>query len=779
MTELAGQQFGNYKLISYLGDGAFADVYLGEHVYLKKPVAVKVLRVQLPNSDRESFFTEARTVASLIHPHIVQVLDCGVEQHIPYLVMNYASHGSLRQRHPDHSILAPSTVLSYVKQIASALQYAHDRKLIHRDVKPHNILLGPHDELWLSDFGLVIIDHSTMSRIRENTGGTPGYMAPEQFIGRTCPASDQYALAVMAYEWLCGKRPFRGSYSELFNQHTFASVPSLREKMPTISPAIEKVVLTALAKEPHQRFANVQAFADALERAYLPPVAGFDRSAPSTQKALPPVAKQPPAISVAFDTSTPTVLNRMKSFPSAQDAIAFAPDMISSAAEDKHAPGFSKTPDLPVAMFKEPNTPMPSVPPNISFKEPNTPMPLVPPPASFREPNTPMPVVPQVLQLPQVPPQLQAPPRRKISRRRVLLGLGGVLVLVSGGAIAWEFASHANSSTVTPSQGIKVLSHPTTATTPPTATPTSVPVGTPIQTYRGQKSGVRAAVWSPDGQFIASGGEDNTVRIWYAASGKEIPSSPYKGHSGKVTTVAWSPDGRFIASGGEDKTVHVWNASSGKVLLSVPYSQHQATVRSVAWSPDGKFIASGSEDETVHVWDAASGSDLPFSPYRDHIGKVISVAWSPNGALIASASLDSTVQVWNSTNGIRSYSFTPPAAPRPLGERALAWSPDGKYIVSGGDNNIVYVWDTTARQMAFALSDFANSIQSVAWSPDGKYFAAASFDGTVKVWSFATRKLMLTYRHHTNQVWSVAWSPNGHYIASASVDGTVQLWKPL
>ena len=158
-----------------------------------------------------------------------------MRQHVPYLVMNYASHGTLRQRHPDHTILLPTIVLSYVKQIASALQYAHDRKLIHRDVKPDNILLVPEDELWLSDFGLATIAHSSMSQITENIAvGTPDYMAPEQFSGKACPASDQYALAVMAYAWLCGERPFQGSYSytELRNQHIYGCPSFARRNLP-------------------------------------------------------------------------------------------------------------------------------------------------------------------------------------------------------------------------------------------------------------------------------------------------------------------------------------------------------------------------------------------------------------------------------------------------------------------------------------------------------------------------------------------------------------------
>ena len=183
MTDRVGQQFGNYKLTHYLGSGAFADVYEGEHVYLKKSVAIKVLRMQLPNRDGESFLNEARTVANLEHPHIVQVLDYGVyEEHVPYLVMNYASHGTLRQRHPDHTILSPTIVLSYVKQIASALQYAHDKKLIHRDVKPANILLGSKDELLLSIWPRHNCSQLNVPDHGKYCVGTPDYMAPEQFV---------------------------------------------------------------------------------------------------------------------------------------------------------------------------------------------------------------------------------------------------------------------------------------------------------------------------------------------------------------------------------------------------------------------------------------------------------------------------------------------------------------------------------------------------------------------------------------------------------------------
>src|SRR5579862_3255214 len=155
MAEREGQQFGNYRLTRLLGKGAFAEVYLAEQVYLGTEAAVKVLHTQLANeAEVEKFRLEARTIATLVHPNIVRVLDFGVQQGTPYLLMDYAPNGSLRQRFPAATPLPPAVILPYIKQIAEALNYAHDQRLVHRDVKPENMLLGRNNEALLSDFGI-------------------------------------------------------------------------------------------------------------------------------------------------------------------------------------------------------------------------------------------------------------------------------------------------------------------------------------------------------------------------------------------------------------------------------------------------------------------------------------------------------------------------------------------------------------------------------------------------------------------------------------------------
>lgn len=260
-----GQQLGSYLIEGPLGRGAFATVFLGRHLYLDMNAAIKIPHLQFADSERQLFSNEARMAAWLVHPHIVRVLEYGVQSDRPYLVMDYASGGSLGQFRGTR--LPLTLIVHYTRQIASGLDYLNARGIIHCDIKPQNLLIGYDEQVLIGDFGIALLARNTAATQPGNIRGTPTYMAPEQSMGNPCFASDQYALAVVLYELLCGLPPFEGTKAGVIKQHLSAQPPSLRERGLSIPLAVEDVIIQALAKNPEQRYDNAGQFATALELA--------------------------------------------------------------------------------------------------------------------------------------------------------------------------------------------------------------------------------------------------------------------------------------------------------------------------------------------------------------------------------------------------------------------------------------------------------------------------------------------------------------------------------
>ncbi|HLG61063.1 MAG TPA: serine/threonine-protein kinase [Ktedonosporobacter sp.] len=265
----SGQQLGAYRLLQPLGQSGHSAVYLGEHLQERSHVAIKLLAGQRTEQEVAKFLTQASTLTLLRHAHIVQVLDYGIHDDTAFLVMAYAPNGTLRQRHPKGTPVPLATIVSYVNQVASALEYIHQRFLVHRDIKPHNMLLGSNNEVMLSDFGIAAVSHSIDPAQPDGYDfeGTVPYAAPEQLRGQPRRGSDQYALGIVVYEWLSGDWPFSGSFDEVTHQHMFAQPPSLRMKGIAITLEVEQVIMKALAKEPEKRFASITEFARALAEA--------------------------------------------------------------------------------------------------------------------------------------------------------------------------------------------------------------------------------------------------------------------------------------------------------------------------------------------------------------------------------------------------------------------------------------------------------------------------------------------------------------------------------
>jgi len=301
------QQFGNYQLVHMLSQGSLADVYIGRHIRTQTLVAVKCFHGCFQGEVAEDFQRQYSTLARLRHPHILSILDYGIMDETAFVVTTYIPKGTLRLRHPKNTQVAPLNVLNYVQQISEALTYIHDQGLVHRDVKPQNILVDEQERLLLADFGAAIESYS----LRPNHPslhefeGTALYAAPEQLQGKPCRRSDQYALAIMVYEWLCGTWPFIGTFHEVAHQHLFVAPPSLAEKGHACPPNIERVICKALEKDPAQRFRTVKQFADELEWAFkVAQATGLFEPVPSpqppisqSQEAIYPKTEQPQAVS--------------------------------------------------------------------------------------------------------------------------------------------------------------------------------------------------------------------------------------------------------------------------------------------------------------------------------------------------------------------------------------------------------------------------------------------------------------------------------------------------
>jgi serine/threonine protein kinase/sugar lactone lactonase YvrE len=279
-----GRTFGSYRLQKLIGKSGFSEVYLGEQRSLGTQAAIKILDTSLNSAEFERFRREAQTIKSLQHPGIARLFDVGIEGDTPFMAMSYAPRGSLKDWYPAGSRLPLETVVSLVNQIAAVLQYAHQRRVVHGNLKPENLLIGPDDEILLSDFGIELVLHNT-----QQPAGNVTYVAPEQLRKKAQPASDQYALAVLAYEWLCGEPPFAGSPAEVAARQLNEPPPSLRGKVSALPAAVEAVFLKALAKEPGQRFPTIEAFAQALEQtsvAEVPELAVVFPSPPAGQSGL-------------------------------------------------------------------------------------------------------------------------------------------------------------------------------------------------------------------------------------------------------------------------------------------------------------------------------------------------------------------------------------------------------------------------------------------------------------------------------------------------------------
>jgi WD40 repeat protein/serine/threonine protein kinase len=825
----ARRTLGEFELLSELGQGGMGKVYRAWQPSLGRQVALKVLLHSGDAKAEARFRREIRALGRVDHPHLIKIYTSGAEGEQWFYAMELVEGATLaavcdelqtrassvtevdlpawqqtlsavceeaRQAEkplggtpPDQppSLPAPRTetapvplggpdylshIVELIRQVAEAAEALHEGGILHRDIKPGNIMVSVNGaQAVLMDLGLAQLADEVEGRLTRTRQfvGTLRYASPQQVlaVGTLDRRSDVYSLGATLWELLT-LRPLYGATEQM-------PTPELMEKIqreeperprrhhPRIARDLEAIVLKCLEKDPKRRYSRARELAEDLQRfqngepVQARPVGSLERGLRwmKRRKALTAllgvsVLAAITLVVMMFSLALISLERGMRR--QLMHALAEAEVQRDDANEQRElVRRVSYGANIRLADLAWRDNRMEDM---RRLLEPYRPI-------MVNDPN-------QTIIVNDPNQKLRGFEWDNLCRLcdgdlPVLRGHTAKVncVAYSPDGQRLASASGGDEAEETGDKTVRIWD----ATT-----------GQELLTLRGHRRGVTSVAFSPDSQRLASA-SDRTVKAWNAITGQELRT--FTGHNGEVYSVAFSPDGQRLASAGVDQTVKLWDATTGQELRTL--TGHTDDVYSVAFSPDSRRLASASADKTVRVWDATTGQEL--RTLTGHTTRVYSVVFSPDGQRLASAG-----GVWNEPGELKVWDASTGEQIRSLHGhtdlvRSVAYSPDGRRLASASDDKTVKIWDAITGQEIGTLKGHFGIVLSVAYCPDGQRLASAGLDRIVRVWDATTSQELRTLTGLTNMVWSLAFSPDGQRLVSVSLDETekvrVKVWDAI